>query len=64
MLGKKTTVHVQILIRFVIFMNGKEIHLAPRLLTPILTYVIFVLCHLSYVIYDKNVKYVIFDGDI
>jgi hypothetical protein len=44
--------------------GGCVVEVLTEMLTPILTYVIFVIFHLSYVIYDINVKYVIFDRDI
>ena len=39
---------------------GLIVEVLTELLTPILTYGIFVICHLWYVIYEINVKYVIY----
>ena len=38
---------------------GRIVEILTELLTPILTYGIFVICHLSYVVYDINDKYVV-----
>ena len=38
---------------------GRIVKVLMKLLTPILTYHIFAICHLWYVIHDINVKYII-----